>query len=62
MISNKAGVRGKIRELKSVLDRFYPGYPKGIAKLNYHEDVWNLIMNDYDTIMKCLNDKGEEYK
>ncbi len=62
MESNKTRVKNKIKELKKTLDRFYPQYPTGIAKMNYHEDVWNLIMNEYDTLMKCLNEKGVNHE
>ena len=57
MQSNKTRVKNKIKELKATLDRFYPEYPTGVYKLNYHEDVWNLIMNDYDILMNALHDK-----
>jgi hypothetical protein len=60
MLSNKTRVKEKIKELKATLDRFYPEYPKGVSKLNYHEDMWNLLMNDYDTLMNALNDKGDK--
>ena len=60
MLSNKTRVKEKIKELKATLDRFYPEYPKGVSKLNYHEDVWHLLMEDYETLMKCLSDSGKD--